>query len=81
MGGGGSTPESAFKISDHINLVRTLGLNTEHPTIRWKTVEDKMEDRLRRPLGDLAGRNVLYYEEGQARRYVVIDQVKKGTYL
>lgn len=81
--GGVGDPEKelAFSAQEHPQLVAALKINSADTMIRWRTVEGEIRDRLRKPLGDLAGRNVLASPDIQGMRYTIIDQPAPSTYM
>jgi hypothetical protein len=81
--GGVGDPEKelAFSGKEHPQLVAALKIHSSDAMIRWRTVEGQIRDRLRKPLGDLAGRNVLASPDTHGMRYTIIDQPAPSTYM
>ncbi len=81
MAAGDPDKEMAFSAKEHPLLVNALNIEPAGSMVRWRTVAGEISDRLGKPLGDLAGRNVLASSHMQGVRYTIIDQVPVGTYL
>lgn len=76
-GSGDPDYEPAFYAKDHQDLLEAMGLrNTAVEPIRWRYITQHLGNQLGLRLHDLAGRNVLYYQEEDRQKYVVIDQVR-----
>jgi hypothetical protein len=77
-GSGDPDSELAFSSLQHVEFLEALGHDTSNMIgpVRWRTVTMRLSEMMGIPLHDLAGRNVLYTEAEEHRKYFIIDQVR-----
>lgn len=77
MGSGDPYFEPGFSASEHRDLLEALGNDyVGHGCVRWRHISFALSEILGISINDLAGRNVLYYQDGKSNKYVIIDQPK-----
>lgn len=75
-GSGDPDSEYALRASGHRDLLEAIGFKLPPEILRYRYIAGMLSGILGMPLYDLAGRNLLYYSEGESRKYVIIDQVR-----
>lgn len=77
MGSGDPYFEPGFSASEHRDFLEALGNDyVRHGCVRWRHISFALGEILGISINDLAGRNVLYYQDGKSKKYVIIDQLR-----